>query len=70
MIYYCNIILSMVIEKSKVLIQFVLIFRQSGDVLFFLYVPVGFADVLRQPSNGEKIGPNVETIKDEVESIR
>ena len=26
----------MEIEKSKVLIQFVLIFRQSGDVLFFL----------------------------------
>ena len=24
-------------EKSKVLIQFLLIFRQSGDVLFFLY---------------------------------
>ena len=27
----------MEIEKSKVLIQFLLIFRQSGDVLFFLY---------------------------------
>ena len=27
----------MEIEKSKVSIQFVLIFRQSGDVLFFLY---------------------------------
>ena len=25
-------------EKSKVLIQFLLIFRQSGDVLFFLNV--------------------------------
>ena len=25
------------IEKSKVLIQFLLIFRQSGAVLFFLY---------------------------------
>ena len=24
-------------EKSKVLIKFLLIFRQSGDVLFFLY---------------------------------
>ena len=34
-------------EKSKVLIQFLLIFRQSGDALFFLY-PVGFADILRQ----------------------
>ena len=27
----------MEIEKSKVLIQFLLIFRQSGDVFFFLY---------------------------------
>ena len=27
----------MEIENSKVLIQFPLIFRQSGDVLFFLY---------------------------------
>ena len=27
----------MEIEKSKVLIQFLLIFRQSGDVLFLLY---------------------------------
>ena len=27
----------MEIEKSKVLIQFLLILRQSGDVLFFLY---------------------------------
>ena len=27
----------MEIEKSKVLIQFLLMFRQSGDVLFFLY---------------------------------
>ena len=27
----------MEIEKSKVLIQFLLIFRQSGGVLFFLY---------------------------------
>ena len=27
----------MEIEKSKVLIQFLVIFRQSGDVLFFLY---------------------------------
>ena len=27
----------MEIEKSKVLIQFLLIFRQSGDVLFFLF---------------------------------
>ena len=27
----------MEMEKSKVLIQFLLIFRQSGDVLFFLY---------------------------------
>ena len=27
----------MEIEKSKLLIQFLLIFRQSGDVLFFLY---------------------------------
>ena len=37
MIYYCSIIIWMEIEKSKVLIQFLLIFRQSGDVLFFLY---------------------------------
>ena len=28
----------MEIEKSKVLIQFLLYFRQSGDVLFFLNV--------------------------------
>ena len=27
----------MEIEKSKVLIQFLLIFRRSGDVLFFIY---------------------------------
>ena len=27
----------MEMEKSKVLIQFLLIFRQSGDVLFFVY---------------------------------
>ena len=27
----------MEIEKSKVLIQFLVIFRQSGDVLFFFY---------------------------------
>ena len=27
----------MEMEKSKVLIQFLVIFRQSGDVLFFLY---------------------------------
>ena len=27
----------MEMEKSKVLIQFLLIFRQFGDVLFFLY---------------------------------
>ena len=32
-----NIVMWMEIEKSKVLIQFLLIFRQSGDVLFFLY---------------------------------
>ena len=37
MIYYCNIIIWMEMEKSKVLIQFLVIFRQSGDVLFFLY---------------------------------
>ena len=37
MIYYCNINIWMEIETSKVLIQFLLIFRQSGDVLFFLY---------------------------------
>ena len=27
----------MEMEKSKVLIQFLLVFRESGDVLFFLY---------------------------------
>ena len=27
----------MEMEKSKVLIQFLLVFRQSGDVLFLLY---------------------------------
>ena len=27
----------MEMEKSEVLIQFLLIFRQSGDVFFFLY---------------------------------
>ena len=37
MIYYCNIIIWKEIEKSKVLIQFLLISRKSGDVLFFLY---------------------------------
>ena len=37
MIDYCNIIIRMEMEKSKVLIQFLLIFRQFGDVLFFLY---------------------------------
>ena len=37
MIYYCKIIIRMEMEKSKVLIKFLLIFRQSGDVLFFLY---------------------------------
>ena len=37
MIYYCNIKIWMEIEKSEVLIQFLLFFRQSGDVLFFLY---------------------------------
>ena len=37
MIYYCNFIIRMEMEKSKVLMQFLLIFRQSGDVLFFLY---------------------------------
>ena len=35
--YYCNIIIWMAMEKSKVLIQFFVIFRQFGDVLFFLY---------------------------------
>ena len=37
MIYYCNIVILMEIEKSKVSIQFLLIFRQSGDVLLFLF---------------------------------
>ena len=37
MIYYCKIFVWMEMEKFKVLIQFLLIFRQSGDVLFFLY---------------------------------
>ena len=37
MIFYCNIIIGIEIENSKVSIQFLLIFRQSGDVLFFLY---------------------------------
>ena len=35
--YYCNIIIWMEMEKSKVLIQFLVIFRQFGDVLSFLY---------------------------------
>ena len=34
LIYDCNIIIWMEMEKSKVSIQFLLIFRQSGDVLF------------------------------------
>ena len=34
--YYCNIIIWREIEKSEVLIKFLLYFRQSGDVLFFL----------------------------------
>ena len=37
MIYYCNSIIRMEMEKSKVLIQIRLIFRQFGDVLIFLY---------------------------------
>ena len=37
MIYYCNIIIRMEMEKSKVLIQFLLTFRQFWDVLFLLY---------------------------------
>ena len=37
MINYCNIIVRMEMEKSKVLLQFLLIFRQFGDVLFVLY---------------------------------
>ena len=37
----------MEIEKSKVSIQSLLVFRRSGDVLFF-FMPVGFADILRQ----------------------
>ena len=37
MINYCNIIIRMEMEKSKVLLQFLLIFRQFGDVLFVLY---------------------------------
>ena len=37
MIFYCNIIIWMEMEYSKVSIQFLLVFRQSGDVLFFLY---------------------------------
>ena len=36
--YYCKIVMWMEIEKSKVLIKFLLNFRQSGDVLFFLNV--------------------------------
>ena len=36
LIYYCNNIIGMEMEKLKVLIQFLLSFRQSGDVLFFL----------------------------------
>ena len=36
LIYDCNIVKEMEIEKSKVLIQSLLIFRRSGDVLFFL----------------------------------
>ena len=37
----------MEIEKSKVLVQFLLILGRSGDVLF-LFLPVCFADILRQ----------------------
>ena len=38
----------MEIEKSKVLIQFLLIFRQSGDVFFFPYArrPRGYTATL------------------------
>ena len=35
--YYCNIIIWMEMENSKVLLQFLVIFRQFGDVLSFLY---------------------------------
>ena len=37
LIYDCNIVIEMEIEKSKLLIQSLLIFRQSGGVLLFLY---------------------------------
>ena len=37
MIYYCDINIWMEIEKSKILIQFLLIFGQPGYLLFFLY---------------------------------
>ena len=46
MIYYCKIVIWMEIEKSKVLIEFLLIFRQPGDVLSFC-MPVGCAGILR-----------------------
>ena len=35
--YYCNIIIRMAMEKSKVLIQFLVNFRQFVDVLSFLH---------------------------------
>ena len=42
----------MEIEKSEVLIQFLLIFRRSGDVLFFLYARRlrGYTGTLYSPS--------------------
>ena len=44
--YYCNIIIWMAMEKSKELIQLLVIFRQFGDVLSF-FMHVGFAYILR-----------------------
>ena len=43
--YECNNNIWMEKEKSKVLIQFCLIFRQSG-MSFSFFMPVGFADIL------------------------
>ena len=51
----------MEIEKSKVSIQFLLFLRQSGNFFFFLFVPVGFADILRQRPF-ENMGFNGKTV--------
>ena len=48
MIYYYNFIIWMEMEKSKVLIQFLLFFSGDLGMPFSFFMPVGFAGILRQ----------------------